>query len=135
MANQWCSNQIKAISRGREAVGGTPTAAGGTPALPDAWGLPLRASQGRLRSTSQIGPPKAKLSLIKAKHFCAMANQWCSNQIKAIRRGRESCRRDADSGRRDADSGRRDARAPRRMGSPAEGQSGSIKVNKPDRTS
>ena len=39
MANQWCSNQIKAISLGREAVGGTPTAAGGTPALPDAWGV------------------------------------------------------------------------------------------------
>src|SRR6266478_6142934 len=101
MADQWCSNQIKGIRRGREAVGGTPTAAGETPALPNAWGFPPEASQGRLRSTSQIEP-----------------NQASSNQIKAIRRGREAV-------------GGTPA-LPKARGSPAQGQSGStnqIKVN------
>jgi hypothetical protein len=58
------SNQVKGIRRGTEAVGGTPTAAGGTPALPDAWG-PSRSRpvQGRSRS---IKPGTSQISQIKA---------------------------------------------------------------------
>ena len=65
MAKQWCSNQIKAMRRRSEAVGGTPTAAGGTPALPDAWGLPLKASHGRLKQiqANQIRSSRVKLKM------------------------------------------------------------------------
>jgi len=42
-------NQIKGTRRGREAVGGTPTAAGETPALPKAWGSPAQGQPGSIK--------------------------------------------------------------------------------------
>src|SRR5258708_2357464 len=56
------SNQVKGFRRGTEAVGGTPTVAGGTPALPNAWGpsrsRPVSVDNDEPSSSSVIAPIK-----------------------------------------------------------------------------